>query len=146
LQRTVQRQLADYSPEQLFALVSDIESYPDFIPHCIGARIRRRSGQNLVVENMFGAGPVRVRFITHAMFDPPTAIDVVSADGPFESLKIAWRFTAVEGGTRAEFSIETRFRRRIVERLSHLLNEPTEQKVLDAFERRARKTYGGDDQ
>ena len=32
-----------YSPEQLYALVADIEKYPDFLPWCVGARVRTRT-------------------------------------------------------------------------------------------------------
>src|SRR3546814_4190417 len=32
-----------FPPEQLYALVADIESYPEFLPWCIAARVRRRA-------------------------------------------------------------------------------------------------------
>jgi len=32
-----------YTPEQLFSLVADIERYPEFLPWCVGARIKKRA-------------------------------------------------------------------------------------------------------
>ncbi|MCP5366947.1 MAG: type II toxin-antitoxin system RatA family toxin [Hyphomicrobiales bacterium] len=148
MQRTVRHRFDQFTAEQLFAVASDIESYPDFIPHCVGARIRRRDGNDLVVDNLFAAGPARLRFTTHALFDPPRAIDITGTDGPFEHLRIAWRFTPqAGGGTVAEFTLETRFRRRLMARLSRLVTDHAERRVLDAFRRRAERAYGaGGDQ
>ena len=42
-----ERRRLPYRPEQMFALVADIERYPEFLPWCVGARIRRREGDTV---------------------------------------------------------------------------------------------------
>src|SRR5437764_1292959 len=37
-----EQRLLPYTPEQLFALVADVERYPEFLPWCVGARVRER--------------------------------------------------------------------------------------------------------
>ncbi|MBT3703754.1 MAG: type II toxin-antitoxin system RatA family toxin, partial [Alphaproteobacteria bacterium] len=39
-----------YSPEQLFALVADVERYPEFLPWCVGARVRSNDGHLIVAD------------------------------------------------------------------------------------------------
>ena len=39
-----EKRVLPYTPEQLFDLVADIERYPEFLPWCVGARIRKRDG------------------------------------------------------------------------------------------------------
>ena len=39
-----EKRYLDHSQRDLFALVADIESYPDFLPWCVAARIRERHG------------------------------------------------------------------------------------------------------
>ena len=39
-----ERRFLPYAPEKLYALVADVQRYPEFLPWCVGARIRRRDG------------------------------------------------------------------------------------------------------
>jgi Polyketide cyclase / dehydrase and lipid transport len=55
--RRRQREFPRFKPEQLFALVSDVESYPIFIPSCVSARIVEKRERIWRVENVFGVGP-----------------------------------------------------------------------------------------
>src|SRR5712691_10710041 len=45
-----EQRVLPYTPEQLFALVADIERYPEFLPWCIGARIRERKPDLIVAD------------------------------------------------------------------------------------------------
>jgi coenzyme Q-binding protein COQ10 len=49
-----EKRVLPYKPEQMYALVADIERYPDFLPWCIAARIRRREGDVIYADLMIG--------------------------------------------------------------------------------------------
>jgi coenzyme Q-binding protein COQ10 len=132
-----------YVPEQLFRIAVDIESYPRFVPWCIATRIRERQPNRLVVDNVFGAGPLRLRFATVAEFELPTRIDIASADEPFEHLAIAWHFAArPEGGSRVAFTVDQTLRSHILEMVSGLFVEGVQRRIVAAFEARAEVLYG----
>ncbi|WP_374450144.1 type II toxin-antitoxin system RatA family toxin, partial [Stella sp.] len=57
-----EQRLLPYSPEQLFDLVADIERYPEFLPWCVAARIRERTGELVVADLMIGFKMIRERF------------------------------------------------------------------------------------
>ena len=57
-----ERRVLPFSPDQLFDLVADIERYPDFLPWCVGARIKSRQAQTISADLIIGVKLVRERF------------------------------------------------------------------------------------
>ena len=51
-----------YTPEQLYALVSDIEKYPEFLPWCIALRIRQRDAAQINADMIIGFKVFREKF------------------------------------------------------------------------------------
>ncbi len=139
----VTRDLRGFTAEQLFAVAGDSPSYPKFLPFCLATRLTGRDGEHLLFDNLYGYGPVRVRFKSRALYQEPSAIEVVSTDDPFELLKIDWRFEPLADGSgcRVSFAVEQRFRSGVVQRIVSMLGEAMEDKVLEAFEARAREVY-----
>src|SRR5207244_9794424 len=78
-----EQRVLPYTPEQLFALVADVERYPEFLPWCVGARIRERRPDLVVADLIIGFRMFRDRFTSRVALDPPRRIDVTYADGPF---------------------------------------------------------------
>ncbi len=86
-----------YTPEQLFALVADIERYPEFLPWCVGARIKERRADLIVADLIIGFRMFRERFTSRVSLDPPQRIDVAYAEGPFRYLNNHWTFAPDAG-------------------------------------------------
>jgi coenzyme Q-binding protein COQ10 len=131
-----------YSASQLFALVSDIERYPAFVPGCLAARISRKCGANWTVDNVYHFGPLRSRFTSYAEVESPSRIDIRSSDGPWKHLHLAWRFEPRGDGCWLSCRFEADFRSRVLSTLASLRMTETERDVMAAFEKRARKLYG----
>ncbi len=87
-----EQRVLPYTPEQLFALVADIERYPEFLPWCIGARIKERQTNLVVADLIIGFKVFRERFTSRVALDPPRNIDVTYAEGPFRYLNNHWTF------------------------------------------------------
>src|ERR1043166_7802164 len=64
-----------YTPEQLFALVADIERYPEFLPWYVGARIRERQPNLIIADLIIGFRMFRERFTSRVALTPPRRID-----------------------------------------------------------------------
>ncbi|AMN46804.1 hypothetical protein ACG33_06765 [Steroidobacter denitrificans] len=135
--------LVPYTPAQMYALVADIERYPQFVPWLDGARELERT-QDFVVGclEMRRAG-LRERFTTRNTLTPPHEISLALVEGPFRTLEGRWRFDAIgDRGTRVSLWIRFEFSNAM---LSLLLSRSFEKncgELVDAFVARARAVYG----
>ena len=137
-----EQRILPYTPEQLFALVADIERYPEFLPWCIGARIRERTPALIVADLIIGFRMFRERFTSRVALDPPQRIDVTYAEGPFRYLNNHWRFTPVPGGCRIDFFVDFEFKSRLMQKVIEMLFGEAVRRMVAAFESRARTLYG----
>ena len=138
-----QRQLP-YRPELLFDLVADVESYPQFLPWCVAARVRSRQDDRLVADLVIGYKAVRERFTSRVTLDRPNLrIDVSYEEGPFKYLKNHWIFIDDgEGQCVIDFYVDFEFRSRLLQRVIQTLFNEAVRRMVGAFERRAHSLYG----
>ena len=137
-----EQRVLPYTPEQLFALVADIKRYPEFLPWCIGARIRERQPQLVVADLIIGFKMFRERFTSRVVLDPPGKIDVTYAEGPFRYLDNHWLFERVPEGCRLDFFVDFEFKSRLMQRVIEVLFGEAVRRMVGAFEKRARDLYG----
>lgn len=131
-----------YTPEQLFALVADVERYPEFLPWCMGARIRERRSDLIVADLIIGFKMFRERFTSRVKLDPPHRIDVAYTEGPFKYLDNHWTFERVPGGCRIDFFVDFEFKSRLMQRVIEMLFGEAVRRMVAAFETRAGQLYG----
>lgn len=131
-----------HTPEELYALAVDIESYPLFLPWCQKARIRRRDGDRMEVDNLFGLGPMQARFISEAAEEPPGRLTITSRDGPFRRFRLIWEFEPLGDGCRVEASYKMELRSPMLQSMAALALPAMEHKVVQNFKDRIRRVYG----
>jgi coenzyme Q-binding protein COQ10 len=137
-----EQRVLPYTPEQLFALVADIERYPEFLPWCVGARITERRADLIVADLIIGFRMFRERFTSRVALDPPRRIDVAYTEGPFRYLNNHWVFEKAPGGCRINFFVDFEFKSRLLQKLIEVLFSEAVRRMVGAFERRARDLYG----
>ncbi|MGB1216113.1 MAG: type II toxin-antitoxin system RatA family toxin, partial [Pikeienuella sp.] len=86
-----------YSAEQMFALIADVPSYPQFLPWCAAARVRSRTktdtGEVMDADLVISFKLFRERFGSRVDLRPEAKeIDVTYLDGPFKYLTNNWKF------------------------------------------------------
>ncbi len=84
--------LVKFSAQQMFDLVNDIESYPQFLPWCSGSRILKRGDDYVEAELMISKGGFKKSFSTRNKIDLGGKITVSLLDGPFTRLEGVWNF------------------------------------------------------
>ena len=142
-----------HSADEMFALVADVESYPQFLPLCQGLRARRRStlpdGREVVVADMdVGYKNIRETFTSRVTLDRPARkILVEYVDGPFRHLENTWSFRDEARADKAsgcvvEFFIDYEFRSRMLGLLMGAMFDSAFRKFAEAFERRADESHG----
>jgi len=137
-----ERRFLPYSQEQLFALVADVERYPEFLPWCVAARIRSRDENVLTADLVIGFKMVRERFTSRVTLGRPDRIDVEYTEGPLRYLNNHWGFEPKEGGCVIDFFVDFEFKSMILQKLiGALFNEAT-RRMVGAFETRAHALYG----
>jgi coenzyme Q-binding protein COQ10 len=141
-----EHRLLPYTPEQLFDLVADVERYPEFLPWCLGARVRERSAATITADLLIGFRMVRERFTSRVVLDRASRIDVSYTEGPFRYLNNHWIFVAKpDGQCLIDFYVDFEFRSRMLQKIIGVLFNEAVKRMVGAFEARARQLYGTPD-
>ena len=136
-----------FTPREMFAVVADVERYPEFLPLCealtvIGRKAGAR-GPELTATMTVGYKAITERFTTHVTLDSDAGlIQVRNLDGPFTHLENEWRFLAAGNGCAVNFSIAYAFRSAMLQLLVGAAFDKAVRSYAEAFESRARALYG----
>ncbi|MBL0405240.1 SRPBCC family protein [Microvirga aerilata] len=137
-----------HTPAQMFALVADVERYPEFLPLCESLRVMRRvqSGEGvetLVATMAVGYKAIKESFTTRVTLDHPRLkITVEYVDGPFKYLENRWTFRQTATGCDVEFYINYEFKSFALGILMGSVFDKAFRKFTEAFEERADEIYG----
>jgi len=137
-----ERQVLPYTPEQLYDLVADVESYPIFLPWCVGSRVRGRTETQLISDLTIGFGPFRETFTSRVTLDKPKRVKVAYEKGPFRYLNNQWDFLPHDKGTEVAFFVDFEFRSRILQAAIGVVFNEAVRRMVNAFRKRARDVYG----
>ena len=137
-----EKRLLPYTPEQMFDLVADVERYPEFLPWCQEARIRRRDPERILADMVIGFRLVRERFTSRVELDRPGRIDVTYTEGPLRYLNNRWIFRPVgDGSCEVDFFVDFEFRSMILEKIMGVFFGEAIRRMVGAFEVRAAQLY-----
>jgi coenzyme Q-binding protein COQ10 len=137
-----------HTPAQMFALVADVERYPEFLPLCEDLRVMRRvqSGEGivtLVAAMTVGYKAIKETFTTRVTLDDPRMkIQVEYVEGPFKYLENRWTFRETPTGCDVEFYINYEFKSFALGVLMGSVFDKAFRKFAEAFEERADEIYG----
>ncbi|MCF4164640.1 type II toxin-antitoxin system RatA family toxin [Zavarzinia compransoris] len=134
-----------YDAAKLYDLVADIANYPEFLPWCVGARIRAQSDDLIIADLMIGYKAFRERFTSAVSLNPPDEIDVSFTEGPFSYLKNHWRFLPTPDGSPGcvvDFLVDFEFRSKVYTQVIGGVFEDAARRMVAAFEARAHDLYG----
>ncbi len=142
------RRRVRHSAADMFALVADIERYPEFVPLCEAMKIRQREKEgacDAVVATMTVAYKMfRESFTSRVVLDREAGqIRVSYLDGPFRFLENRWTFNdAGSGACDVGFAIAYEFRSRLLASVMGTVFDRAFRKFATAFEARADEIYG----
>ena len=137
-----ERRVLPYSPEQMFDLVADVGRYPEFLPWCVGAKVRSHTETDLVADLTIGFGPFRETFTSRVALDRPTTVTVKYENGPFRYLNNQWTFKPAPRGAECSFFVDFEFRSRILQAAIGVVFNEAVRRMVNAFLKRARAVYG----
>jgi ribosome-associated toxin RatA of RatAB toxin-antitoxin module len=135
--------LVPYSPAEMFALVDDIEAYPEFLPGCRGTRVLSRSTDEVRATIELSKGGVEKAFTTSNRSQQNKMIEVRLVEGPFKHLNGFWRFDPLgESGCKVSLDLEFEFASRVLGMVVGPVFSQIANSLVDSFLKRAEQVYG----
>lgn len=135
--------LVPYTAEQMFALVEDIERYPEFVPWISSAQKLQSTPDEVTGRLEMHRAGVRERFTTRNFLKRPSEMLMTLVDGPFKVFEGRWSFTQLgEKGVKVGLTIRFEFANAMLGMLLSRTFEKNCGELVDAFVARARAVYG----
>ncbi|MEZ5715116.1 MAG: type II toxin-antitoxin system RatA family toxin [Paracoccaceae bacterium] len=138
-----------YRARQMFDLVADVASYPQFLPWCAAARVRSVTpmadgGDEMLADLVISFKVFRERFGSRVrLYRDEERIETEYLDGPFRYLRSTWAFRDTgEGGCEVAFFVDFEFRNIILQKAIGLVFNEAMHRIVRAFEARAEALYG----
>lgn len=137
-----EHRVVPFTAEQLFDLVADVGKYPQFLPWCVGAKVRSRTETEQVADLTIGFGPFRESFTSRVAMQRPDLVRVRYENGPFRYLNNQWKFSPDPRGCRVDFFVDFEFRSRLLQAAIGAVFNEAVKRMINAFLKRAQDVYG----
>lgn len=134
-----------YSAAEMFALVTDVASYPQFLPWCDEAVVLEETPKGMTARIGLSMAGIKQSFTTRNTHEKDRKVALKLVDGPFSKLDGQWDFTPVgKAGERAckiDFSLNYDFDNGALAALVGPVFDKIAGSLVDAFVKRAGEVY-----
>ena len=135
--------LVPFSADQMYALVEDVESYPEFLPWCSGATLHSKDSESVEASLELRRGSIKKSFRTRNSLQPGVAMGIELVGGPFRHMSGGWRFQQLgDEGSKVSLELEFEFENRLTDSLFGRYFEDTCNSLIDSFTQRANEMFG----
>jgi len=135
-----------YSPAEMYALVTDVAHYPQFLPWCDHATVLSRDESGMTAEIGLSFGGIRQNFTTRNTHQPGERVGVQLVKGPFSKLEGEWLFAPVGDGSqracKVTLLLNYGFESSTLGKLVGPVFDKIAANLVDAFVKRAQAVYG----
>ncbi len=136
--------IVPFSASEMFVLVDDIETYPEFLPWCKSAVVHKRDAAIVEATLELRRGGIRKSFTTRNSLRQNEAIGLSLIGGPFKHLAGGWTFQQLgDSGCKVSLELDFEFKNPVTDTLFGAFFEASCNSLVDAFTQRAAKVYGG---
>ncbi|CAN5382562.1 type II toxin-antitoxin system RatA family toxin [soil metagenome] len=135
-----------YSAAEMFALVTDVASYPQFLPWCDQASVQDAHAHGMTAKVGIAIAGFSQSFTTRNLHEQDRKVKLQLVDGPFSRLEGCWEFTPLGDGVQRACRVELMLSYGFDSRTLAMLVGPVFDKIagslVDAFVKRASVVYG----
>jgi ribosome-associated toxin RatA of RatAB toxin-antitoxin module len=135
-----------YSAEEMYALVTDVASYPRFLPWCDHANVKSEDDAGMTAEIGIAFAGVRQSFTTRNLHTPAREVAMQLVDGPFSRLDGRWQFVPMsdpsQRACRVALRLQYGFGNIALARVVGPVFDRIAASLVDAFVKRAEQVYG----
>lgn len=135
---------SQHLPQRMFDLISDLESYPRFIPNCKAMDVRDDAAGGAVLARMtISFGPVTQAYTSRVVADSEAlTVTAKAVDGPFAYLDSKWTITPEGEGSRIRFDIDFKISNPLIAAVAEPAFAAKQSEIIDAFEDEADRRFG----
>jgi ribosome-associated toxin RatA of RatAB toxin-antitoxin module len=134
--------LVPFSVEQMYQLVSDVRSYPEFLPGCTGSRVLDATENEMTAAVDVAKAGISKTFTTRNILTDNQSINMQLVDGPFSKLMGGWHFTPLSANAcKVELHLDFEFTNKLVELLFGKVFKELAENMVQAFTQRAKEVY-----
>ncbi len=138
--QVIKTKIVPFSCLQMFALVADVESYPQFLPWCSQAVIKEKTPSGVVATLTAVAG-IGLEFTTRNRNYSPDRIEMELVGGVLEKLVGEWKFTALAEGCQVLFKVDFRLPKGLAMLSANFFLKQAMGSLVEAFSKRAQQVY-----
>ena len=135
-----------FSPEEMYGLVTDVASYPQFLPWCDQAQVLEQDGDGMLAEIGIAFSGIHQRFVTRNTHVPGRRVALKLVKGPFSNLDGEWNFSPVGDGSqracRVELTLNYGFDNAALGMLVGPVFDKIASTLVEAFVKRAQQVFG----
>jgi ribosome-associated toxin RatA of RatAB toxin-antitoxin module len=135
-----------YSAEEMFALVTDVAKYSEFLPWCDRSNVIAPEPDGMKAEIGINFSGIHQTFTTRNTHVAGREVRMKLVDGPFSNLDGCWKFQPLgEGGQRAckvTLELQYAFKSQALATLVGPVFDRIAGNLVDAFVKRAEQVYG----
>jgi len=134
--------LLPYSAAQMYQLVNDIDSYPEFVPWCVNCIVHQESDTEKQATMTFAKRGINASVTTCNELDTNKKIVMRLVKGPFKELIGEWEFQELdESSCKVLLDMRFTFSNRIYEMTLGSVFNQVANKLVSAFTERAKQVY-----
>lgn len=134
--------LVPFSAEQMYQLVNDVHSYPDFLPGCTGSRVINASYNEMTAAVDVAKAGISKTFTTRNTLLDNQSINMQLVDGPFRKLMGGWHFTPLSPeACKVELHLDFEFTNKLIELAFGKVFKELAGNMVQAFTQRAKEVY-----
>ena len=132
-----------HTAEQMFDLVNDVASYPQFLPWCSGSTVIESTDEVMQASLHVAKAGLKYSFTTRNDLERPHTIRMALVEGPFSSLSGVWTFKPLsEEACKVSLSLEFDFSGKLASMAMSKVFNQMAATMVDAFVSRADQVYG----
>ena len=138
--------IVPYTADQMYAVVADMERYPEFLPWCAGLKVLKREPEGeaeiALAEMSIDYHGLKERYLSRVRLDPGAGmIEAKHVQGPFKRLDSRWRFVPLAQGSEVHFLTDFAFANLLLSAVAGVAFGFVSARMAEAFIRRADDLY-----
>ncbi|MGB0458938.1 MAG: type II toxin-antitoxin system RatA family toxin [Porticoccaceae bacterium] len=134
--------LLPYSAHDMYCLVNDVASYPQFMDGCSSVDIIEHTDELMRATLYLKKAGMEVSFTTCNQLVADTSIEMCLQDGPFETFNGLWQFKALsDSACKLTLDLEFEFKSRTLAKLATGMFSGVSNNLVDSLCKRADDIY-----
>mgnify|MGYP006241866867 CR=1 FL=1 len=131
-----------YTDKQLYNIIIDVESYPEFLPWCKDSEIISKIDENNFDAMLtIGYKALDENYTSRVKGIYLKQIESIAVTGPFKYLDSIWIFKKSGKSCQVTFTLNYEFKSFFLAKIMGAIFQKASEKMFSAFESRAKELY-----